>query len=121
MRCLLEPDHIVFLPLILVHVLFRVAVSQLDAAAVRKEKGSLRAVVANGARQLRKQRTHMVFIELGERPAQQQQLESRVSEREQHELSAHRPAFAAAARAAVCRVPCAGEKELALPRIGTAF
>ena len=28
---------------------------------------------------------------------------------------------AAAARAAVCRVPCAGEKELALPRIGTAF
>ena len=64
MRRLLESDDVIFLPLILEHIGFAVAVAEFDAAAVRKEKGALCALVIDRAVQFLLQRQHVVLIEL---------------------------------------------------------
>ena len=117
MRRLLEPDHVVFLPLILEHVRFAVAVAELDPAAVRKLKSALRRLIGHRARKLLLQRQHMVFVQLRQRPAQQQKAEPRITKGKEHELSAHRPRLAAAARAAVGNVPRSCEEEPFLLRV----
>ena len=59
----------------------------------------------------------MVLAQLRQRSTQKQKVQFGISQRKKHKFAAHGPAFAAAARSAVGRVPCAGKKKFTLPRI----
>ncbi|MPN14953.1 hypothetical protein SDC9_162282 [bioreactor metagenome] len=67
----LQSDHVVFLPLILKYILLVVAISEFDAAAVRKRKYALRLVVVHKTRKFRLQRPHVVLGQLRQRPPEQ--------------------------------------------------
>ena len=116
-RRLLESDHVVLLPLILKHVRLAVAVSELDAAAVRKQECALRRLIRHRAGKLPLQRKNVVLVQFRQRAAQQQEVEPRVTKGKEHELSSHCPRLAASARAAVRHVPRFGKKEPLLLRI----
>ena len=117
MRGLLHADHVVFLPLILVHIVHAVAVPEAQAGAVREAEHALRGVVFRHPCQLPKERHNMVFPQLRQRAPQQKGVEFRRRKGEQHQLAAHGPAFSAAARPAIGRVPRARAEELRLPRV----
>ncbi len=119
--CLLHADHVVFLPLVLVHVLLLVAVAQLDPGPVGKQEAALGLVVLHRPGKLRHQGPHVVLLKLRQGPAKEQLLEARVPEGQQHQLPAHGPALAPAPGPAVGGVGGRGEKEGLLLGIGLAL
>ena len=70
-----------------------------------------------GGPDFQRQKRQMVGLQLRQTSPHQQDTYPRVPQRQQLGLAPHGPAFAAAARSAVGRVPCAGKKKFTLPRI----
>ena len=105
-RRLLHAYYVVLLPLILIDVVRRVAVTKLYARPVPERKRSFGDVVFCRLRQLAHQRYQVVFSQLGQCAAQQERIKVFMRKRQQHELSAHCPAFTASARSAVRRMAC---------------
>ena len=113
-RGLLEANHVVLLPLVLIHVVVRVAVAELDGRAVRERERLRFLEVFGEAVQLFQQRLSMVAVQLGERATQQQELEPRIPQGQQDELAAKDPALAAAPGTAVCDARSDSPQELVL-------
>ena len=115
---LLQTDHVVLLPLILVYILFQITVSQLDPGAVGKEKAPLALVIPGYTVELLQQGANMVLCQFRQGAAQKQQLQALIAKGQQHEFAAHGPAFAPASGSAVGRMPGGGEEKGSLLGVG---
>ena len=112
LRRFVNEDHVIFRALILVEVVVLCAVAERDAAAVRETEDLFRLVVLCKSLQLRPQLVDVVVAQLRHRAPHNQDLDSRIAQRQQLSLCAYRPAFPSAACAAVCDVPVlVGHKE----------
>ena len=117
LRGLVHKNNVVLLPLVLQHVALAAAITEYDAAAAGEREGFVRVPVPGNARKVRRHRQDMVFPQLRERAAHDQNAGARVRQRQPGGFFAHRPAFAAAARPAVCDKACARLKKFDLPRV----
>ena len=117
LRGLVHKNNVVLLPLVLQHVALAAAITEYDAAAAGEREGFVRVPVPGNARKVRRHRQDMVFPQLRERAAHDQNAGARVRQRQPGGFFAHRPAFAAAARPAVCDKACARLKKFNLPRV----
>ena len=117
MGCFLHADHIVFLPLILVDVVCAVAIAKAQPRSVGKAEHALGRIVIRHAMELAQQGHNMVFPQLGQRAPQQKRIQPRRCESEQHELSAHGPAFPAAARTSIGGMPRLCPEKFRLARV----
>ena len=117
LRGLVHKNNVVLLPLVLQHVALAAAITEYDAAAAGEREGFVRVPVPGDARKIRRHRQDMVFPQLRERAAHDQNAGARVRQRQPGGFFAHRPAFAAAARPAVCDKACARLKKFDLPRV----
>ena len=117
LRGLVHKNNVVLLPLVLQHVALAAAITEYDAAAAGEREGFVRVPVPGDARKVRRHRQDMVFPQLRERAAHDQNAGARVRQRQPGGFFAHRPAFAAAARPAVCDKACARLKKFDLPRV----
>ena len=112
LRRFVDEDHVILRALILVEVVVLCAVAERDAAAVRETEDLFRLVVLCKSLQLRPQLVDVVVAQLRHRPPHNQDLDSRIAQRQQLSLCAYRPAFPAATCSAVCDVPVlVGHKE----------
>ena len=121
MRSLLQADHVVFLPLVLVNVVRTVAISEAQPRAVWEAEHPFRSVIFSDAAELPQKRDHVVFPEFRQRPPQQERVEPWRRKGKQHELATHGPALPAAARTAICRMPRFCTEEFALTWVGRSF
>ena len=121
MRGFLKPYHGIFLPLVLVNILQRIAVTELDARTVGESEYALGGIVDGKAVQLALHGYEVVFTKLGKRPSEQQQVKPGIPKSKQYELSPHCPALASAARTAVSGMSCARKEEFTLPFAREAF
>ena len=112
LRRFVDEDHVILRALILVEVVVLCAVAKRDAASARETEDLFRLVVPCKSLQLRPQLVDVVVAQLRHRPPHNQDLNSRIAQRQQFCLCAHRPAFPSAACSAVCDVPVLiGHKE----------
>ena len=97
---LVQKDHIVLRSLIPIQVPVAPAVPELQNTAVAEHEPLVARPVLRHLRQLPPQEGQMVGLQLRQAPPHQQQPDARIPQRQQLCLAPHRPAFAAAPRAA---------------------
>ena len=83
LRRFVNEDHVIFRALILVEVVVLCAVAERDAAAVRETEDLFRLVVLCKSLQLRPQLVDVVVAQLRHRPPHNQDLDSRIAQRQQ--------------------------------------
>ena len=115
---LVQKDHVVLLPLVLVHIPLPVAVAEFNPAAPRKEEGLFTGPVLGKPPQVGEQGQDMVFLQFRKRPAQDEDADARPPQGQQPGLLPDGPALAAAPGAAVGHKPLPGPEELQLLGVG---
>lgn len=115
---LVQEDHVVFRPLIAVHVAVGGAVAEVQDAAVGENELPGGGPVFRETGQLLPQKADVVGLQLLIGPAHQQQTDPRIAQGQQLGLGADGPAFAAAPGPAEGHILLPAPQKLLLPGVG---